>query len=75
MLLMGRRNITFAVSLKNVVLPKPDKINKKNEYRRTEKPRKIFEKVTLNPTTLGILLSLYMGLRIGELCGLTWADN
>lgn len=28
----------------------------------------------LNPTTLGILLSLYMGLRIGELCGLTWAD-
>ena len=25
-------------------------------------------------TGLGILISLYMGLRIGELCGLTWAD-
>ena len=28
----------------------------------------------LNPTTLGILLSLQMGLRIGEICGLRWED-
>lgn len=28
----------------------------------------------LNEITIGILLSLYTGLRIGEVCGLTWGD-
>lgn len=28
----------------------------------------------LNDITIGILLSLYTGLRIGEVCGLTWQD-
>ncbi len=27
-----------------------------------------------NPVTLGILLTLYTGIRIGELCGLMWCD-
>lgn len=29
---------------------------------------------TSNSTELGILLALFTGLRIGELCALTWAD-
>ena len=28
----------------------------------------------LNPTTLCVLLSLYTGLRVGEVCGLMWGD-
>lgn len=28
----------------------------------------------LNPTSLSVLLSLYIGLRVGEVCGLMWGD-
>ncbi len=28
----------------------------------------------LNPSTLGILLCLYTGIRLGEICGLRWSD-
>lgn len=28
----------------------------------------------INPTTIGILLSLYTGMRIGEICALTWEN-
>ncbi len=28
----------------------------------------------LDPTAMGVLLSLYAGLRIGEICALTWSD-
>ncbi len=37
----------------------------------------LFEKYLLNnisPTVLGILISLYTGLRIGEVCALMWSD-
>lgn len=74
MLLYGQEEYHFDLSLKNVVLPKADK-NKVKKINSKEQTTLVkYLKGHLNPTTLGILLSLYMGLRIGELCGLTWAD-
>lgn len=74
MLLYGQEEYHFCLSLKNVVLPKPDKNKIKRMNIEEQKNLVKYLKGHLNPTTLGILLSLYMGLRIGELCGLTWAD-
>ena len=74
MLLYGQEEYHFCLSLKNVVLPKPDKNKVKKINFKEQKTLVKYLKGHLNPTTLGILLSLYMGLRIGELCGLTWAD-
>ena len=64
----------FQISLKNVVLPKTEK--KKIEKIGGDEHKKLvhYLKSHLNPTSLGILISLYMGLRIGELCGLKWSD-
>ena len=33
-----------------------------------------FARADLNPTKVGIMISLYTGLRIGEICALTWDD-
>ena len=33
-----------------------------------------FARTNLNPTKVGIMLSLYTGLRIGEVCALSWDD-
>ena len=74
MLLYAQEEYDFRLSLKNVILPKVDR--KKVEKISDDEQRKIvdFLKSHLNLTALGIMISLYMGLRIGELCGLTWAD-
>ena len=74
MLLYAQEEYDFRLSLKNVILPKVDK--KKIEKISDEEQRKLvaFLKKHLSLTALGIMISLYMGLRIGELCGLTWAD-
>ena len=42
----------------------------------SEEEKKLTEylKQNLNPTSLGILLSLYTGIRLGELCALKWSD-
>lgn len=60
--------------LVNVMLPKKKKteislLNQSQQYRLMEYLLK-----NQNPTTLGIALSMYTGLRIGELCALHWAD-
>ena len=74
MLLYGQEEYHFCLSLKNIVLPKPDKNKVKKINSKEQKNLVKYLKSHLNSTALGILLSLYMGLRIGELCGLTWAD-
>lgn len=51
---------------------------RKNEVRvfTREEQRKIEEVLDIeeNPNDIGILLCLYMGLRVGEVCGLKWED-
>ena len=74
MLRYAQEEYGFKLSLKNVVLPK---IEKKQAERisDTEQKRLIGHlKAHMSLTPFGILLSLCMGLRIGELCGLTWGD-
>ena len=74
MLRYAKEEYGFKLSLKNVVLPK---IEKKQTERisDTEQKRLIdYLKANMSLTAFGILLSLCMGLRIGELCGLKWSD-
>ena len=64
----------YANPLENVVLPK----NKKNEMKLLSKSEQeklcqfVLDKS--DNTKIGILLSYYAGLRIGEVCGLKWCD-
>lgn len=64
----------FKLSLKNVVLPKLEK--KQVERINDVQQKRLFAylKANMSLTAFGILLSLCMGLRIGELCGLKWED-
>ena len=74
MLKYAQQEYGFKLSLKNVVLPKVEKkqIEKIND---TEQKRLVsYLKANMSLTAFGILLSLCMGLRIGELCGLKWED-
>lgn len=74
MLSYAQEEYGFKLSLKNVVLPKVEKkqiarISDTEQKRLTD-----YLKANITLTTFGILLSLCMGLRIGELCGLKWED-
>ena len=57
-----------------IISPKPEKkeisILKKEEQRKLEE----YLMAHIKPNYLGILLSLYAGLRIGEVCALRWKD-
>ena len=74
MLRYAQEEYGFKLSLKNVVLPKVEK--KQIEKINDEEQRRFvsYLKANMSLTAFGILLSLYMGLRIGELCGLKWND-
>lgn len=74
MLKYAQEEYGFKLSLKNVVLPKAER---KQVERINEKEQKMlvsYLKANMSLTAFGILLSLFMGLRIGELCGLKWED-
>jgi len=74
MLRYAQEEYGFKLSLKNVVLPK---IEKKQTERISDAEQKqliAHLKANMSLTAFGILLSLCMGLRIGELCGLKWCD-
>ncbi|MCM1233583.1 MAG: site-specific integrase [Ruminococcus flavefaciens] len=74
MLKYAQEEYGFKLSLKNVVLPKVEKkqIEKISD---TEQNRLIsYLKNNISLTAFGVLISIFMGLRIGELCGLKWSD-
>lgn len=64
----------FRLSLKNVVLPKAERKQVEKISDTEQKKLVSYLKDNMSLTSFGILLSLYMGLRIGELCGLKWED-
>lgn len=74
MLSYAQEEYGFKLSLKNVVLPK---VEKKQHTRISDAEQKRlieYIKSNMSLTAFGILLSLCMGLRIGEICGLKWND-
>lgn len=64
----------FKNPLEDVVLPKSEKSEMKlfSEIQQNQLCRYLLN--NLNNTSICILLSLYTGLRIGEVCGLKWSD-
>ena len=74
MLRYAQEEYGFMLSLKNVVLPKLEKkqVERINDVQ--QKRLIAYLKANMSLTAFGILLSLCMGLRIGELCGLKWED-
>lgn len=74
MLKYAQEEYGFKLSLKNVVLPKVEK--KQIEKISDIQQKKLISYLRNNMSLIafGILLSLFMGLRIGELCGLKWED-
>lgn len=58
-----------------MVLPKNKKVSEKKLLNEIEQRKlKEFLLKNISPSNTGILLSLYMGLRVGELCALKWED-
>ncbi len=74
MLKYAQEEYNFRLSLKNVVLPKAEKKQSEKINDAEQKTLVKYLKANMNLTAFGILISLCMGLRIGELCGLKWAD-
>ncbi len=74
MLKYAQEEYGFRLSIKNVVLPRSER--KQVEKISDTEQRKLISylKENMSITAFGILLSLFMGLRIGELCGLKWED-
>lgn len=64
----------FRLSLKNVILPKSERKQVEKISDAEQKKLVSYLKANMSLTAFGILLSLFMGLRIGELCGLKWED-
>lgn len=62
------------ISIKNITLPKVERkqIQKLDSSQEKAILRHIQQNITLS--SLGVLFSLLMGLRIGEVCGLMWSD-
>lgn len=74
MLKYAQEEYGFSLSLKNVVLPKVERKQVEKISDTEQKKLVSYLKANMSLTAFGILLSLFMGLRIGELCGLKWED-
>ena len=74
MLKYAQEEYNFKLSLKNIALPKCVK-KEAEKIDDTEQSLLVgYLKKHMNLTSFGILISLLMGIRIGELCGLRWSD-
>ena len=60
--------------LDGIVLPKKKRTEVKTLTKTQQKELSSYLNTNRNTTTLGIALSLYTGVRIGELCALQWQD-
>ena len=74
MLKYAQEEYGFSLSLKNVVLPKVERKQVEKISDTEQKKLVSYLKANMSLNAFGILLSLFMGLRIGELCGLKWED-
>ena len=74
MLKYAQEEYGFRLSLKNVVLPKAERKQVEKISDTEQKKLVSYLKSNMSLTAFGILLSLFMGLRIGEICGLKWED-
>lgn len=74
MLKYAQEEYNFKLFLKNVVLPKVEKKQVEKISNMEQKQLITYLKDNMSLTAFGILLSLFMGLRIGEICGLKWKD-
>lgn len=74
MLKYAQEEYGFKLSLKNVVLPKAERKQVEKINEKEQKMLVSYLKANMSLTSFGIMLSLFMGLRIGELCGLKWED-
>ena len=74
MLKYAQEEYGFKLSLKNVVLPKTEKKQIEKISNAAQKRLVSYLRNNISLTAFGILISLFMGLRIGELCGLKWSD-
>lgn len=74
MLKYAQEEYGFKLSLKNVVLPKSERKQVEKISDTEQKKLVSYLKANMSLTAFGIMLSLFMGLRIGELCGLKWED-
>lgn len=74
LLTYAQEEYSFKLSLKNVSLPKTEKKKSRKMSDDRQKRLVCYVKSHMDLTGLGVLLSLFMGLRIGELCGLKWGD-
>ncbi len=74
MLKYAQEEYGFKLALKNVVLPKVERKQVEKISDNEQKKLVSYLKANMSLTSFGIMLSLFMGLRIGELCGLKWGD-
>ena len=74
MLKYAQEEYGFKLSLKNVILPKTERKQVEKISDTEQKKLVSYLKANMSLTAFGIMLSLFMGLRIGELCGLKWED-
>ena len=74
MLKYAQEKYGFRLSLKNVILPKAEK-KQIEKIKDAEQKRLVsYLKNNMSITAFEILISFFIGLRIGELCGLKWND-
>lgn len=69
----GEVNLNLSNPTKNISLPKTE-FNEVETFSKTEMEHIRIHAMTGNISDLGILLCLYTGMRIGEICALKWSD-